>query len=91
MSSVVDLAKKREVIELVVRLRALPGCTSFSFTRSKDDCGVWVLNSHWISNESMRSYFFEKDLADLIQMFSSHCKEMRFNTFFIEQEVGSDA
>lgn len=28
MSSVVDLAKKREVIELVVRLRALPNLSS---------------------------------------------------------------
>ncbi|MGH8447769.1 antibiotic biosynthesis monooxygenase [Pseudomonas sp.] len=86
MSSAIDVAKKREVISLVARLRTLPGCLSFSLTQSKSDNQLWVLNSHWVNDASMRSYFFEQDLSDLVQIFVGRCKEMRFNTHFGDEE-----
>lgn len=86
MSTAIDIAQKREITQMVSRLRELPGCLSFSFTRSKDNHDLWVLNSHWASDESMRNYFFEKDLGDLVQIFAGHCREMRFNNHFCDKE-----
>ncbi|NCE83680.1 hypothetical protein DK870_04590 [Pseudomonas sp. Q1] len=86
MSSSLDDAKKRELTSLVARLRELPGCLSFGLLQSKRNDEPWVLNSHWVNDDFMRSYFFEDDLSRLIQIFAGRCREMRFNTHFCDKE-----